>query len=87
MFVFPEKRKPASIAISLVFFLSNHVQLYTRIHCHFPHNMVSEYCKGSYYLEIGLMNQISYNDKPNAELIMESRKNADLVIRSVDLSS
>ncbi|KAG2621985.1 ATP-dependent kinase-like protein notR' isoform X2 [Panicum virgatum] len=31
--------------------------------------------------------RISYNDRPNAELIMESRKNADLVIRSVDFSS
>ncbi|CAN6352280.1 unnamed protein product [Urochloa humidicola] len=30
--------------------------------------------------------RISYNDRPNAELIMESRKNADLVIRSVDFS-
>lgn len=30
--------------------------------------------------------RISYNDRPNAELIMESRKNADLVIRSVDYS-
>jgi hypothetical protein len=37
--------------------------------------------------KICLVNQISYNDKPNAELIMQSRKNADLVIRSVDLSS
>ncbi|KAK3136938.1 hypothetical protein QOZ80_5BG0445370 [Eleusine coracana subsp. coracana] len=31
--------------------------------------------------------RISYNDRPNAELIMQSRKNADLVIRSVDFSS
>ncbi|KAM0849931.1 hypothetical protein ACQ4PT_053395 [Festuca glaucescens] len=31
--------------------------------------------------------RISYNDRPNAELIMESRKAADLVIRSVDFSS
>ncbi|KAF8733388.1 hypothetical protein HU200_014996 [Digitaria exilis] len=31
--------------------------------------------------------RISYNDRPNAELIMESKKNADLVIRSVDFSS
>ncbi|CAL5092554.1 unnamed protein product [Urochloa decumbens] len=31
--------------------------------------------------------RISYNDRPNAELIMESRKNADLVIRSMDFSS
>ncbi|PWZ33895.1 putative uridine kinase C227.14 [Zea mays] len=31
--------------------------------------------------------RISYNDRPNAELILESRKNADLVIRSVDFSS
>ncbi|XP_062204572.1 putative uridine kinase C227.14 [Phragmites australis] len=31
--------------------------------------------------------RISYNDRPNAELIMESRKNADLVISSVDFSS
>ncbi|TKW29465.1 hypothetical protein SEVIR_3G396100v4 [Setaria viridis] len=31
--------------------------------------------------------RISYNDRPNAELIMESRKDADLVIRSVDFSS
>ncbi|KAM3272164.1 hypothetical protein ACQJBY_042397 [Aegilops geniculata] len=28
--------------------------------------------------------RISYNDRPNAELIMESKKAADLVIRSVD---
>ncbi|CAM0949078.1 unnamed protein product [Alopecurus aequalis] len=31
--------------------------------------------------------RISYNDRPNAELIMESRRSADLVIRSVDFSS
>uniref|UniRef100_A0A0D9Y165 Phosphoribulokinase/uridine kinase domain-containing protein n=1 Tax=Leersia perrieri TaxID=77586 RepID=A0A0D9Y165_9ORYZ len=31
--------------------------------------------------------RISYNDQPNAELIMKSKKAADLVIRSVDLSS
>ncbi|XP_066356067.1 putative uridine kinase C227.14 isoform X2 [Miscanthus floridulus] len=31
--------------------------------------------------------RISYNDRPNAEVILESRKNADLVIRSVDFSS
>ncbi|XP_047047863.1 putative uridine kinase C227.14 isoform X4 [Lolium rigidum] len=31
--------------------------------------------------------RIAYNDRPNAELIMESRKAADLVIRSVDFSS
>uniref|UniRef100_A0A0E0MPC4 Phosphoribulokinase/uridine kinase domain-containing protein n=1 Tax=Oryza punctata TaxID=4537 RepID=A0A0E0MPC4_ORYPU len=31
--------------------------------------------------------RISYNDRPNAELIMKSKKAADLVIRSVDLSS
>nr|CAB3466417.1 unnamed protein product [Digitaria exilis] len=31
--------------------------------------------------------RISYNDRPNAELIMESKKNADLVIRSVNFSS
>ncbi|KAL6847071.1 hypothetical protein ACP4OV_022924 [Aristida adscensionis] len=31
--------------------------------------------------------RISYNDRPNAELIMESRKAADVVIRSVDFSS
>ncbi|XP_062202070.1 ATP-dependent kinase-like protein notR' [Phragmites australis] len=31
--------------------------------------------------------RIWYNDRPNAELIMESRKNADLVIRSVEFSS
>ncbi|XP_024310560.1 putative uridine kinase C227.14 isoform X2 [Brachypodium distachyon] len=31
--------------------------------------------------------RISYNDRPNAELIMQSRKDADLVIRSVDFSS
>uniref|UniRef100_A0A0E0RJN3 Phosphoribulokinase/uridine kinase domain-containing protein n=1 Tax=Oryza rufipogon TaxID=4529 RepID=A0A0E0RJN3_ORYRU len=30
--------------------------------------------------------RISYNDRPNAELIMKSKKSADLVIRSVDLS-
>ncbi|XP_038874801.1 putative uridine kinase C227.14 [Benincasa hispida] len=28
--------------------------------------------------------RIEYNDRPNAELIMKSKKNADLVIRSVD---
>lgn len=28
--------------------------------------------------------QIEYNDQPNAELIIKSRKNADLVIRSID---
>ncbi|KAG6526231.1 hypothetical protein ZIOFF_016213 [Zingiber officinale] len=28
--------------------------------------------------------RIEYNDRPNAELIMRSKKNADLVIRSVD---
>ncbi|CAN1131779.1 Putative uridine kinase C227.14, partial [Linum perenne] len=28
--------------------------------------------------------RIEYNDQPNAELIMQSKKNADLVIRSVD---
>ncbi|VAI27418.1 unnamed protein product [Triticum turgidum subsp. durum] len=31
--------------------------------------------------------RISYNDRPNAELIMESKRAADLVIRSVDYSS
>ncbi|KAL5206881.1 hypothetical protein ABZP36_035090 [Zizania latifolia] len=31
--------------------------------------------------------RISYNDRPNAELIIKSKKAADLVIRSVDLSS
>jgi len=45
-------------------------------------NIPNSHCFG-----IGLVNQISYNDRPNAELIMESRKNADLVIRSVDFSS
>ncbi|XP_021281364.1 putative uridine kinase C227.14 isoform X2 [Herrania umbratica] len=29
--------------------------------------------------------RIDYNDRPNAELIMTSKKNADLVIRSIDL--
>ncbi|KAK1287791.1 hypothetical protein QJS10_CPB19g01111 [Acorus calamus] len=29
--------------------------------------------------------RVEYNDRPNAELIMTSKKNADLVIRSVDL--
>lgn len=28
--------------------------------------------------------QIQYNDQPNAELIIKSKKNADLVIRSID---
>ncbi|KAK0580640.1 hypothetical protein LWI29_004554 [Acer saccharum] len=28
--------------------------------------------------------RIDYNDRPNAELIMQSKKNADLVIRSID---
>ncbi|XP_078429858.1 P-loop containing nucleoside triphosphate hydrolases superfamily protein [Wolffia australiana] len=28
--------------------------------------------------------RVDYNDRPNAELIMESKKNADLVIKSVD---
>ena len=28
--------------------------------------------------------QIDYNDRPNAELIMPSKKNADLVIKSID---
>jgi hypothetical protein len=28
--------------------------------------------------------QIEYNDQPNAELIIKSKKNADLVIRSID---
>ncbi|XP_022146044.1 putative uridine kinase C227.14 isoform X2 [Momordica charantia] len=28
--------------------------------------------------------RIEYNDRPNAELIMKSKKNADLVIRSID---
>ncbi|XP_021897975.1 putative uridine kinase C227.14 [Carica papaya] len=30
--------------------------------------------------------RIEYNDRPNAELIMKSKKNADLIIRSVDFS-
>ncbi|KAF7154471.1 hypothetical protein RHSIM_Rhsim01G0269700 [Rhododendron simsii] len=29
--------------------------------------------------------RIEYNDRPNAELIMKSKKNADLIIKSVDL--
>lgn len=29
-------------------------------------------------------NQVEYNDRPNAELIMRTKKNADLVIRSLD---
>ncbi|KAJ0982407.1 hypothetical protein J5N97_010662 [Dioscorea zingiberensis] len=29
--------------------------------------------------------RIEYNDRPNAELIMQSKKNADLVIKSVDI--
>ncbi|KAK4749177.1 hypothetical protein SAY87_026626 [Trapa incisa] len=29
--------------------------------------------------------RIEYNDRPNAEVIMKSRKNADLIIRSIDL--
>lgn len=29
--------------------------------------------------------QIEHNDRPNAELIMKSKKNADLIIKSVDL--
>ncbi|GKU86439.1 hypothetical protein SLEP1_g963 [Rubroshorea leprosula] len=28
--------------------------------------------------------RIDYNDGPNAELIMKSKKNADLVIKSID---
>ena len=40
-----------------------------------------------YHLKFCLVDQISYNDRPNAELIMESRRAADLVIRSVDFSS
>ncbi|KAK9704933.1 hypothetical protein RND81_07G021000 [Saponaria officinalis] len=31
--------------------------------------------------------RIDYNDRPNAELIMKSKKNADLVIKSIDLSA
>lgn len=31
--------------------------------------------------------RIDYNDRPNAELIMKSKKNADLVIKSVDIAS
>lgn len=30
--------------------------------------------------------QIDYNDRPNAELIIKSKKNADLLIKSVDFS-
>lgn len=33
-----------------------------------------------------IMIQIDYNDRPNAELIMKSKKNADLIVKSVDLS-
>lgn len=29
--------------------------------------------------------QIEYNDRPNAELIVQTKKNADLIIRSVDM--
>ncbi|KAI4341761.1 hypothetical protein MLD38_026445 [Melastoma candidum] len=29
--------------------------------------------------------RVEYNDRPNAELIMESKKNADLIVRSIDL--
>ncbi|KAL8530411.1 hypothetical protein ACS0TY_007444 [Phlomoides rotata] len=31
--------------------------------------------------------RIDYNDRPNAEAILKSKKNADLIIKSVDLSS
>lgn len=31
--------------------------------------------------------RIDYNDHPNAELIMKTKKNADLIIKSVDISS
>lgn len=31
--------------------------------------------------------RIDYNDRPNAEMIMKSKKNADLVIRSIEFSS
>ncbi|XP_057965119.1 putative uridine kinase C227.14 isoform X3 [Malania oleifera] len=34
---------------------------------------------------LGSIVQIKYNDRPNAELINKSKKNADLVIRSIDL--
>ncbi|CAI9107718.1 OLC1v1007150C3 [Oldenlandia corymbosa var. corymbosa] len=30
--------------------------------------------------------RIDYNDQPNAELIMKSKKNADLIVKSIDLS-
>lgn len=30
--------------------------------------------------------RIDYNDRPNAELIMKTKKNADLVVKSVDIS-
>lgn len=29
--------------------------------------------------------RIEYNDRPNGELIMKSKKNADLVIKSIDI--
>ncbi|GAY55784.1 hypothetical protein CUMW_166790 [Citrus unshiu] len=29
--------------------------------------------------------RIEYNDRPNAELIMKSKKNVDLVIKSIDI--
>ncbi|KAL9258594.1 ATP-dependent kinase-like protein [Drosera capensis] len=29
--------------------------------------------------------RVAYNDRPNAEMIMKSKKNADLIIRSIDL--
>jgi hypothetical protein len=58
------------------------------IHFHSPSCKVPEFCKFLLMVlnKTCLVNQISYNDRPNAELIMQSRKNADLVIRSVDLS-
>lgn len=31
--------------------------------------------------------QIEYNDRPNAELIMKSKKNADLIIKSIDFQT
>lgn len=34
-----------------------------------------------------LILQIEYNDRPNAELIMKSKRNADLIIRSIDFQS
>lgn len=39
---------------------------------------------GCFDLVFFFVMQIDYNDRPNAELIMKSKKNADLIIKSVD---